>query len=432
MNTPPFALDAVATRILSTIEERRPAALSLLEEIVNIDSFTTRFEGVKKVATVFVREFEALGLDTHWSDGAGYQRAGHLIARSRNQDRQELPHVLLIGHLDTAVASFRPFSLSPDGHTAYGTGVCDMKGGDVILVEALRALHSAEVLDRLRVTVYLAGDEEDTGSPLIQARREFQQIGDQADIAIGFEGGDGDIRNALIGRRGFSTWVLEVTGRRGHAGKVFTEEIGTGAALEMSRILHSFYQTLIQRPNITFNPGVVVAGTEIVQKSGSKPGQVQAKHQRYRVSGQPNTVTNVARVNGDLRALTPEDLEWAITQMQSIVKENLPGTSATLTVVESGPPFAPTAENEKLFQLYNEGSIALGESPVAAANPRFSGVADINFVAGRVTAALDGIGIGGANEHREDEEADVSTLPLQTQRAALLLYRIATDWKRPG
>src|SRR5674476_420846 len=45
-------------------------------------------------------------------------------------------------------------------------GVIDMKGGDVIIVYALRALKEAKQLDRMNITIVFDGDEEESGTPL--------------------------------------------------------------------------------------------------------------------------------------------------------------------------------------------------------------------------------------------------------------------------
>ncbi len=55
-------------------------ALALLERVVNINSGTMNFEGVRKVGDAFKAELDALGFSTKWVDGAGFKRAGHLVA----------------------------------------------------------------------------------------------------------------------------------------------------------------------------------------------------------------------------------------------------------------------------------------------------------------------------------------------------------------
>ena len=56
--------------------------------------------------------------------------------------------MLLIGHLYTVFEKNSPVQLGDrKGDTVRGQGVLDMKGGDVIVVEALRALQSVGALD---------------------------------------------------------------------------------------------------------------------------------------------------------------------------------------------------------------------------------------------------------------------------------------------
>jgi glutamate carboxypeptidase len=73
----------------------------------------------------------------------------------------------------------------------------------------------------------------------------------------------------------------------------------------------------------------------------------------------------------------------------------------------------------------------LGFGPVAAVDPRKAGAADISFTSGLVEMAIDGAGLMGWGGHTEDEIADMNTLPQQSQRMAVLLYRLATP-KNPN
>ena len=99
---------------------------------------------MKRVGDRFRTELDALGFRTRWVDGPPFGRAGHLVADHTGRG----PHVLLIGHLDTVFDADQPFqrferlSLTE----ARGPGIIDMKGGDVIVVQALKALHTADAL----------------------------------------------------------------------------------------------------------------------------------------------------------------------------------------------------------------------------------------------------------------------------------------------
>ena len=78
-----------------------------------------------------------------------------------------------------------------------------------------------------------------------------------------------------------------------------------------------------------------------------------------------------------------------------------------------------------LMTLYGEVSEDLGFGPVAAVDPRKAGAADVSFTSGLVRQAIDGAGLMGWGGHTENEIADMSTLPRQGKRMAVLLYRLA-------
>src|SRR5213076_2202573 len=117
--------------------------------------------------------------------GASWNLAGHLIAERGTRG----PRVVLVGHLDTVFEPDSPFQRFQrlDDSTASGPGVIDMKGGDVILLLALRALHDTGQLDRLRVSVVMTGDEESPGRPIEAARAALVEAARGATAAIGFE-----------------------------------------------------------------------------------------------------------------------------------------------------------------------------------------------------------------------------------------------------
>src|SRR4029077_6344179 len=104
-----------------------------------------------------------------WELETAIGRAGHLVAKHPGPG----PKLLLIGHLDTVFEPSSPFQkfVRLNDSTATGPGVIDMKGGDVIIVFALRALKDAGLLAGMNVTVVYDGDEEDAGTPQEAARR---------------------------------------------------------------------------------------------------------------------------------------------------------------------------------------------------------------------------------------------------------------------
>ena len=409
------ALSATERRIAAAVDQRNTQALALLERVVNINSGTMNFEGVRKVGDAFKAELDALGFSTRWVDGAGFKRAGHLVAE-RNGRGQRL---LLIGHLDTVFeprSPFQKFERLSDS-TARGPGIIDMKGGDVIIVEALRALKTAGLLDGLSITVVMHGDEEDAGAPLAAARATLTEAAKRSQVALGFEDGSGDPKTAVISRRSAGSWTLRTTGTPGHSSQIFRDDIGAGALFEAARILQGFREKLGGQQYLTFNPGVVLGGSEVKFDTAQGGGTA---------FGKTNVVAGETIVSGDIRALSPEQLAKARATMAEVVAQHLPKTTAELTFDDGYPPMAPTEGNRRLLATYDSVSRALGYGPVVAVDPSRAGAADVSFAAPYIPMAIDALGLAGWDDHSDKEVADLRWLPKQTKRAALLIYRLGT------
>lgn len=421
----PFATPSLSAQNLSDTEQEIARhvdagandAIDLLAQAVNINSGSMNFEGVQEVGALFRAEFDALGFETEWVDGTAFERAGHLVARRFGSG----PHLLLIGHLDTVFEPSSPFqTFQRDGDRAQGPGVVDMKGGDVVIIHALRALAAAGQLDDMSITVVMTGDEERSGRPLDLAREVLVRAAEEADIAIAFENGDSNPATAVVARRGSTGWRLEVTGTPAHSSQLFQDEVGAGAVYEASRILTGFYDRLAGQRLLTFNPGVMLAGTDVDYDAFTAGGSA---------FGKSNVVAERAVVTGDLRTITLDQLEDARAAMRFVARQNLPRTSATITFDDGYPPLAPSDGNHRLLDLFSQVSQDLGFGQVAPVDPRNAGAADVSFTAGLVDMAIDGLGPGGGNDHTVDEWIDLPTLAIQTKRAAVLMHRLSV---RPG
>jgi glutamate carboxypeptidase len=396
------------------VDANQAEAIALLERAVNINSGTQNLEGIRKVGALFRAEFDALGFTTTWVNQDEVRRAGHLVAERRGRGG---PKVLLIGHLDTVFEADSPFQKFErlDNNRARGPGVIDMKGGNVIIVTALKALKAAGLLDSLHLVVVLTGDEEDGGRPLRVARAALVQAAQGAVAAIGFEDGDGHPDHAVTARRGTTNWTLRVKGRPAHSSQIFRDEVGYGAIFEASRVLQEFQRRLAGQPHLTFNPGVMLGGTSV---------EFDPQAARGTAFGKTNVIAEHAVVSGDLRALTPEQFEKARLVMEEIAKTPLGQTASTLTFDEGYPPLAPTEGNAKLLAMLDRASRDLGLNPITAVDPDRAGAADVSFVAGHVPMIIDALGLKGDGGHTVNETADLRVLATQAKRAAVLLARL--------
>jgi len=407
-------LNATENKIVAAVKNRSDSALQLLERSVRINSGTMNADGVKAVGAIYRAELDQLGFQTRWSDmPAAMQRAGHLLAqRTGTQGKR----VLLIGHLDTVFEKDSAVALwQRDGAIVHGQGVSDMKGGDVIIVEALRALQAVGALDNTQIQVVFSGDEEKAGEPIATASADLIAAAKSSDVALAFEptvrhaGQD----TATVGRRASGSFELDVRGKQGHSAGVFSDAGGYGAIYEAARIVNGFREQLIE-PDLSFNIGVMLGGTDVSYQDAQAGGTA---------TGKTNVIARQAIVRGDLRYLSGEQRDRTYARMRAIVADHLPGTSASIRFEERYPPMAPTEGNERLLKLYSQASDDAGLGRIGAIAPGLRGAGDVQFVAPYVDS-LDGLGAAGKGAHGPDEELDLTSIQRATIRTASLLYRL--------
>ncbi len=398
-------------KVLKVVEKNNDDAVQFLEKIVNINSGSMNHEGVKKVGDELRIEFDKLGFKTEWVDQSAVNRAGHLFAETAGNSGKKL---LLIGHLDTVFPKNEAFQKweERDGKT-YGPGANDMKGGDVIILYALKALSEAGLLNNAQIIVAYTGDEEMAGSPISISRNDLINAAKRSDIALGFETATG-LNYATVARRGSSGWQVESKGVRAHSSGIFSERTGAGAIFEMSRILNSFYEEVRGEEYLTFNPGMIAGGTEIKYDTVNSAASL---------FGKSNVVAQTAITSGGLRFISQEQLENTRAKMSEIVANSLPQTSSSITFIDKYPPMSPTEGNMELLKVLNQVSIDMGLGEVKAWDPGKRGAADISFVAEYVDC-LSGLGSMGSGAHTPNESIDLSTFEDLTKRTALLIYRL--------
>ena len=405
-------LSPVEKKLVQTVEQQMEQTLQLLRQSVDINSGTYNIAGVRAVGDLYAKELKALGFTVEWillPDSL--KRAGHLVAYRKGTKGKKL---FLIGHLDTVFEPdmpANPFNLLNDS-TATGQGVNDMKGGDVAIIAALKAMHQYGLLDQTTITVYMTGDEENAGYPREVSRGDFISRAQQHDIALAFETASG-MNTIATARRGASGWKLEVEGKQGHSSGVFGNA-GYGSIYEAARIINSFRERLSKEQYLTFNPGLIVGGSEVSYNDEAQQGQV---------AGKTNIISPRTYANGDLRFLSEEQKENARTVMREIVGQSLPGTKASIRFSDGIPSMSPTEGNTKLAAQLSEVSEALGFGKVSPGNPGSRGAGDISYVA-KYLDCLDGLGASGRGAHAPGETINLKEYPKLIQRTAVFLYRL--------
>ena len=395
------------------VEKNTNEAIDLLEKIVNINSGSLNIIGNQKVGKILQKDLDKLGFNTYWvTYPKEVKRSGHLFAEMRGGKGKK---ITMVGHLDTVFEKDHPFQkFLRQGNKAYGPGVDDNKSGIVSMLYVMKALDHIGKLKDMNLTLVFIGDEEKLGAHSSIVRKELIDAGKWADIGLGFEGATG-IETGTIARRSASSWILTTTGIQGHSSQVFSETLGYGAIFEASRIINSFREKLAEEEYLTFNPGVIVGGTD------TNYDPVNAKGIAF---GKTNVVSQSVTVHGGIRTISIKQLEDAIKSMEKIASNNLPGTTAKIEFKTSYPPMEPTKANYALLDKLEEVNLALGYGNLEPLDPSKRGAADISFIAPYVDAALAGMGPDGQGAHSADEWLDLTSFPKTTTRSAILIYRL--------
>jgi len=268
-----------------------------------------------------------------------------------------------------------------------------MKGGLVIMMEALSALADAGTLDRASWMVLLNADEE-IGS--LGSRAKIETLAREADYGWVFEStqsGGSMVRS----RRGLGQFQLRVSGVAAHAGSA--HERGRSAILALARKIIAIESLTDYEGGVTLNVGVVSGGSK------------------------RNIVPESAEAWIDVRyddAKIGETVQQALEVIAS--REDVPGTRGELQGSLHRPPKVPADEVDRLIRMHDDIGRALGLDP---ASPQHSGGGTDGSLTGAVgLTTLDSLGAIGGRAHTEEEFVDLDTLPLRAANVAILLRRL--------
>ena len=416
-STPASAsLSPAEQAMIRTVDAEQGRTTAFLQRIVNQNSGTMNLAGVEAVRRMVEPEFQALGFKTQWIDMKAAGRAGHLVARHGGSRRGK--RLLLIAHIDTVFEPDSPFQRwTLEGTRARGPGAGDDKGGVAVILAALRAMQAAGTLDKANITVFLTGDEEDAGSPLAISRRDLVAEGRKADVALDFEtlAQENGLDMGSTARRSAGSWTVTVTGRSAHSAGVGVNNYG--AIYELARIIDQFRRELPEE-KLTYNVGLI---------GGGQTARLDADRIRLEATGKTNIVAATAVARGDLRAISPEQIERTRAKMRAIVAQPIAGARAEISFDDDGyPPMPPTEANRALLARLNAVNADMGLALMGELDPAKRGAGDISFVA----ADVDGlVGLGPASDgaHTANETVDLPSIFKQAKRAAILMSRLVNE-----
>jgi len=345
--------------------------------IVNIDSSSGYSQGIEQVARFFEKRFKDMGMKVTLSF-LGEEKVPCLEAV--NKPGSTPYDLMLLGHMDTVFpkgeAKKRPFSIQND--QAFGPGVCDMKGGLLVVLHVLETLHHQGVMDQLSLCVSFNGDEE-TGS---RASREWIMANaKKSQRVFVFE----PCRPGycfVVQRKGGGWFQVTAKGVSAHAGA--DPEKGINAVVELA------HQT------------IAITGLNSLEKGTSAQVTV------VKGGDTVNIIPNEATASVDVRIAKQEEKIRVESFFHALSKTpHLNGAEILVQGSIDRPPMECGPEAQKLFDLIQSTAAGLG---IEASSISTGGCSDGNFTSACGKPTIDGMGLVGANSHREDEYVELSSI----------------------
>lgn len=403
-------LSASEKQMVAWVADRKDAILQELAEHVNINTGTENVAGINAYRERLANDLSALGFrnELHSSlpittlscKGGTQVIADHLVSSRRAEGQHNAQRLFLNGHMDTVFPAgdeFQQLEILADG-TLKGPGVADMKGGIVIMLNALRALHDAGQLDDRHITVLLNSDEE-IGS--LGSRDLIESLAKEHDIGLIFEG---SYKNQVArARKGLGQVRLKVIGRESHAGAAHAD--GVSANLELAKQIVEIEKLTDYQAQTTVNVGVMNGGEK------------------------RNTISGCADAHVDMRFTSTENGEalkekiLAITSRPRVKNERHPEFPKTESWAVLHRPAKPiNAQVDKLIQQAMGISQEIGQ-PITGG--QYSGGGTDGSIAQSVgLPTMDSLGMDGVGAHSSREASTVDSLIARTQLAAVLISRL--------
>jgi glutamate carboxypeptidase len=280
------------------------------------------------------------------------------------------------------------------GDQAMGCAIGDMKAGLVVLLFAVKALHSTGVTAP-RISVLYDSDEQAgslTARKIIEATVRNEGVTWAFKSEVGLDGGK--LRNR---RPALGVGLVEVFGVERHVGTGYWDAASAIVALAKKA---TKMQSLSDRET-----GIVV-----------NVGQFDGGTRR-------NLVAGYARAKIDVRARTqPEWDALAATIQEIVTEESVPGTSARLKLLNHRPAMVPDEKTERLMATVAAAADDLSQTVDYIDADAGS---DANFPAAMGVPTLDGFGPAGGNTMTRNEFIVIESLAERSALLAQTLHRLS-------
>jgi len=339
--------------------------LTDLKTIVEINSYTKNKSGVDKVGQVFDKWLSELGFEIfiHERELIGNHR--HYKSKSKSSGKK----LLLLGHLDTVFPPQKFEDYSQDDNWVYGAGVCDMKGGNIVALQALRNLVKKNI-DIHNIDILFVSDEE-TGSD--DSKLLTAKLAKNYDYCFVYEAA-GEKLELVSGRKGVGTFFIDILGLAAHAGNSYTQ--GCDANLEASYKLQELVKLTNIEKGTTLNVGKIEGGIGA------------------------NTISPNAYLTFELRYKDINERDRVLQSIKEIV--NTSYVKGVTSKLRGGIQRDVMQTSKESIELLNSITSITGTK---LESEERGGVSDANIVSYMGVITLDGFGPFGDGDHTVYERA---------------------------
>jgi len=361
--------------------------LETLKAYIDQPSGSNDVADVAQVAAMFAADFEALGFQVTKHQGPKYAPSLECTIGSGEQT------LLLMGHMDTVFprSVYVPYCDNGDG-TATGSGICDMKGGIVIMMYALKEALPQIDLNRYSIRVLLNPDEEvgscDSHDLILESARNSFAV-------LSFEPSGVPV-HLTCARKGVTNVRIACTGVPGHAGAQY--KTSSSAIQNLCAQLMKLYTLRDDEQDISFNAGLISGGTA------------------------ENVVAPSAECKCEFRYFNQAYQQQLMDKIVALcAEEPVPGCKTTVTFGASHPAIDLNEKSQVLLDAAQEIAAQQGRE---LGYVRSGGAGDIAIAGLANIGVLDGLGVPGGQAHTVEEYGVISEVPAQIELAAKLMVKL--------
>ncbi len=376
-----------------------------LESWANINSYSYNLSGLEKMQQLLQAELQALGARVHvqqledhsYINDQGLvekRKLGKMLIATKAKPQAKLK-ILLGGHMDTVYPPEHHFQAcrNLDANTLNGPGVADLKGGLIVMLEALKKFEASELAENLAWTVFINPDEE-LGSP--GSAPILEELARQHDIGLVYEPSLAD-GSLAYKRMGTGNFTVVLRGKAAHVGRDFKS--GRNAVVAVARMAAEMNK-LNKDNNIILNVANIIS------------------------EGPLNVVPDLALLRFNVRIADNKRGDIILKKINKIIEKisKRTGVVAELHGNFNRKAKVPDARLAKLYKLVQDCARKLG---LEIKLRDTGGCCDGNNLWEHGLVNVDTLGVRGGNIHSDAEFVLLDSISERVELSYKLLYKLA-------